>query len=227
MGCFRHGRGTAIVFFGLLLSVPVHGQTNASLFQNYDADTFAKLPQAQDTIDFERVDRRLLSAAVFHETNRRRLRHDLPALAYRDSVREVADLQARYMKQTGKVSHEQADPKYRTLKDRLASAELRPRFAGENVALTFGLRYESGSSFYIRTENGKKIFSKTPNGAPIPPHTYLSFAQELVAQWMRSPGHRKNILHPDARFLGAASRPARDDSGMAIFYSCQVFFTPL
>jgi len=132
------------------------------------------------------------------------------------------------MKERGTVSHEHPDnPRYQTLKERLSSVGLKPRFAGENIALTFALQYESGRPFFVRTQNGQKIFSATPDGPPIPPHTYLSFAQELVTQWMRSPGHRENILHADAKFLGTASRPARDDSGMPIFYSCQVFFAPL
>jgi uncharacterized protein YkwD len=202
--------------------------SSPSLFQNYSYETFAKLPQAQAPIDLERPQKTLLDAAVFHETNRRRTRNNLPPLGYNDSVRQAADLQARLMKQYSSVSHENpSEPKYKTLQDRLASVGLRPRFAGENVALTFGLQYESGRPFYIRTENGQKIFSATPDGPPMPPHTYLSFAKELVTQWMQSPGHRKNILHGEPKFLGTACRPARDDSGMPIFYNCQVFFTPL
>ena len=43
------------------------------IFSNYDAESFQKLEEAQQKIDLDHVNQDLLSAAVFHETNQRRL----------------------------------------------------------------------------------------------------------------------------------------------------------
>src|SRR5687768_13816895 len=46
--------------------------TSAALFTNYTAESFRKLAEGRRAIDPENINQRLLDAAVFHETNRRR-----------------------------------------------------------------------------------------------------------------------------------------------------------
>jgi uncharacterized protein YkwD len=113
------------------------------------------------------------------------------------------------------------------MSDRAKLAGLRPRVLAENVASTFGRRYKSGQPFYSREQNGRKIYSAEPNGPPIPMHTYSSFAEALVDSWMKSPGHRKNILHSEVEYLGCACDLPRNPNAMETFYCTQVFFTPL
>lgn len=85
--------------------------------------------------------------------------------------------------------------------------------------------YKSGRSFYSREENGRKIYSYEPDGPPIRMHTYWSFAQALLDNWMNSSGHRKNTLHKNVDYLGCASELPRNPNAMETFYSTQVFFT--
>jgi len=212
-----------------IISKPRKGGTRnaADLFTQYDSASFAKLPQARQVIDPDAVNDDLLDAAVFHETNRRRQQQRLPALKYDERARAAAQMQSRDMAKGGFVDHENPDPTKKTMNDRAKLAGLRPRVLAENVASTFGRRYKSGQPFYSREQNGRKIYSAEPSGPPIPMHTYLSFAEALVDGWMKSPGHRKNILHRDVEYLGCACDLPRNPNAMETFYCTQVFFTPL
>jgi len=202
-------------------------RSGAELFTGYDSGSFARLPAARQIIDPDAVNYDLLDAAVFHETNRRRQPQGLPALKHDAKARAAASMQSRDMAKGGFVAHENSDPKKKTMSDRAKLAGLRPRVLAENVASTFGRRYTSGQPFYSREQNGRKIYSHEPDGPQIPMHTYLSFAEALVDSWMKSPGHRKNILHSQVEYLGCACELPRNPNAMETFYCTQVFFTPL
>lgn len=204
----------------------LHEQRAEQLHQSEPSD-FWQDPALTARIDFESIDYDLLAAAVFHETNRQRAKHGLPALAYHQELREAARIQARGMQKKGLISHEHPHEEKETLADRLEYVGLKGRYFSENVALVFGRQYESGEPFFSREENGKQVVSETPGGPPIPGHTYLSFARTLVGSWMDSPGHRKNILATEPEMLGAESLHTRGPEGMDRFYSVQVLFAPL
>jgi uncharacterized protein YkwD len=200
---------------------------SAAHFTNYSASSFRKLPEARKTIEAHNVNQKLLDAAVFHETNRRRAEHGLRALAYDSKAEAMARIQARAMAKGEFVAHENPDPKRKTMEDRAKVVGLRARVLAENVASAFGRRYKSGQSFYTRQESGRTIYSYEPDGPPIPMHTYITFAEALVDGWMKSPGHRKNILHKEPTHLGCACELPAKTSAMETFYCAQVFFAPL
>ncbi len=191
-------------------------QTNG-WFADYDATSFRRVAEARRAIHPQRLDRDLLDAAVLHETNRRRLQHNLPPLRFDARARTAARIQASAMAKGEFVDHENPEPRYRTMADRAKVAGLRPRMLAENVASAFGRRYESGKQFYTRQENGRTVYSYEPDGPPIAMHSHISFAEALVEGWMKSPGHRKNILAPSARFLGCACEPGGTQSQMETF----------
>lgn len=197
-----------------------------NLHRGHDMHSFLRLPEAEGEIDFGNVDLDLLDAAVFHETNRRRMEYQLKPLQYLPRLRIAARTQAEHMKQEGRVSHDHADPELRTPADRVRRAGLRPAFVAENVASVFGQRYESGTPYHKRREGDRWIISTKPGGPPIPPHTYASFAAMLLDGWMESPGHKENIVHPRARSLGVACLHQPGDGGLDTFYCAQAFFAP-
>jgi uncharacterized protein YkwD len=197
-------------------------------FTNYNAESFRKLPAAQQKIRPGQFDRARLDAAVFHETNRRRQQHGLPALAFDARAREAAQMQSRAMAKHGFVGHDNRfDPELKTTMDRAGRAGLKPRFLAENVASAFARQYEGGEEFYVRVEGGQRIFSARPGGPQILMRSYIEFAEALVDGWMKSAGHRKNILHEASRFLGCACAASPEPTDMEKFYCTQVFFTPL
>jgi uncharacterized protein YkwD len=202
-------------------------QELSRLFTNYTVAAFRSLPAATNTISIEFLNQELLDAAVFHETNRRRVQNGLPPLGYSSPARQAARLQSRGMAKGRFVEHSNPDPRQRTPSDRARLAGLRPRLLGENVASSFGRRYQSGMGFFVREEGGRKVYSYQPNGPSIPMHTYVSFAESLLDSWMDSPEHRKNILQRGAAYLGCACEHSSDQAAMETFYCTQVFYTPL
>jgi uncharacterized protein YkwD len=206
--------------------IQVDDERGAALHRQ-DPETFRADPALGAEIDFDDIDYDLLAAAVFHETNRRRAEHDLPGLAYKRELREASRIQARGMKHLQGISHEHPKEEKETVKDRLEHVGLKPLFFSENVAMVFGIRYESGEPFYIRRADGRRILSDKPGGPAIPPHTYQSFAESLLESWMGSPGHRRNILARQPDSLGAECHHDRGEDGMDRFFCAQVFFAPL
>ncbi len=197
------------------------------LHRGMDAGGFAKLKKLDEPIDFSDIDRDLLAAAVFHETNRRRAGHELPPLRFMPRLREAARIQSRDMRKRNEVSHRGSEPSIRSLDDRLEKVGLSGRFRAENVAMVFGIRYEAGPEVYTREEGGRTVFSRQPGGPAIEPHSYRSLAKHLLDSWMDSPGHRRNILRSEASALGTACIAQESNDHPKRFFCTQVFFAPL
>ena len=148
------------------------------------------------------------------------------------------------------------EPVKRTLSDRLDLVDLGGSFYAENIAKTFAIQidlrsdepvsqtagkaWEKGRSEQARTDSHARHtyqstlypldepgqFSLTPYGPPIPPHTYASFARDLVESWMNSPSHRRNLLTSKARYLGCGCALQIEEAGLAMLFCAQVFYAP-
>lgn len=196
-------------------------------FTNFTSHSFRRLAEAVKPMEGDRIDRALLDAAVFHETNRRRREHGLPELRFDAKVMRAARLHAEAMARHKFVGHENAfEPRLESMPDRARIAGLQPRFLAENVASAFGRHYESGEKFYVRSANGQTIYSHRPDGPQISMRTYVEAAEAVVEGWMNSPGHRKNILHKSPQYLGCACEPSPMERAMQKLYCVQVFYAP-
>lgn len=209
--------------------VQVSRAETGARFHAIPAKEFFGLEQVRQAIDFARIDGRLLSASIFHVTNQRRKEQGLTPLGYLPEIGEAAEMHARSMAEGNYLSHaEPGDPKGRTPWDRVVMTGLTPSYVAENIATHFGIQYEPGTPVYPSEVKGKVRFSRTPGGSPIPNHTYRSFAETLLDQWMGSPPHRQNILSEKARKLGAACAEGKPESRMDMekFFCVQVFAAP-
>jgi len=208
-------------------SPPSTPQAGAEFFTDYDEQTFARLAPAGQKIDMEKIDDDLLSAAVFHETNKRRKQHGLLPLRHERKVRDAAQMQAEIMATRGAISHHNPEiPEKASPDDRVRLAGLAPGFVAENVGTAFGVSYKSGEPVYSRETDGKKLLSREPEGEAIPAHTYLTFARAWLDDLMASPLHRGSIISPKPVFLGVSCRLKRNELGMPLFYGTQVFYRP-
>lgn len=213
-----------------VLSAPAEPEPaeREKLYRNHTAEEFQKLPEANKKIDTDTFNEELLSAAIYHETNVRRAKHDLPKLDYHPRVDDAAEKHAKQMAEGNYLSHgTPKQPKSTTPYERLKQQGLNPRFSAENVAYNFVLQYDSGRPFYQREEDGKTVYSYKPGGTPIPHHTYVGFARTILDQWMNSPGHRKNILATEPSALGVGCALSTDEKKMKVIYCDQDFFSPL
>ena len=219
----------ARVVAGLLIAMLIAAQDAGADEQllTMPAEAFFRIQRVHEPLELSRIDERLLAAAIFHETNRRRKRSGLEELAPLQGLQEAAFMHARNMARGGYLSHDEpGDPRLRTPRDRVSAAGLRPSFVAENVATQFALQYASGTPFYTgRDESGAVRFSRSPGGPPIPRHTFATFAAAVLDEWMGSPGHRKNILSRQARFLGCAAARQEPAAPGTIekLYCAQVF----
>jgi uncharacterized protein YkwD len=196
----------------------------ADSYYSKSASAFFDSKAARKQIDLDDVDYELLSAAVFHETNQRRARHGKAILTHLPRLDSAATKHAKDMIERGYFSHfEPNSPNRRTPRDRIEQEGLSPRFSAENIATAFGIKYKSGAKVYLSRQTGKQKFSYSPGGPPIPAHTYRSFAESLLDQWMGSPGHRENILSEEPEFLGIGCSESKEESGLDQFYCVQLF----
>ncbi|MBW2245179.1 MAG: hypothetical protein JRH01_24665 [Deltaproteobacteria bacterium] len=184
-------------------------------------------PRFQEVIDFGALDLPRLQAVIFGVTNEVRARHGKKSVRRNALLEIAASGHASRMVEGGFFSHRDPEPELETLAMRVALAGVANGKPAENIATAFAIRYEHGKRvFVIDKERG--LFSLTRGGEPIAFHTYLSFADALLAQWMDSPGHRANILSDNAVELGCGAAPYRKD-GFPKFMAVQVFqfFAPV
>lgn len=172
-----------------------------------------------EPIDFANLDHKRLSDAICEMTNITRAQHGAPRLPTHPTLTAAAQAHTDRMVRANFFDHVDPSASRRTPELRAARAGIANPKIAENIALTVGLQYFSGEPVFPR---GKGKFSRSPEGPLIPPHTYESFAAAAMDQWMRSPGHRKNLLSLDAREVGCAASFFWQD-GFPALKAAQVF----
>lgn len=150
-------------------------------YAGQSAETFSKLPPAQRKLDREALDFPLLAAAIFHATNAARGAQRLRPLIYLSALQEAALEHSTDMATRGFFSHQNPhDPAKATASLRLEAKGITNMAMGENI------------SSLVAEE-----------------HTYWTYARAVVTQWMKSPGHRANILGANYTHLGCGACACR------------------
>ena len=181
----------------------------ASFYEKHDYKSFSELPAANQRIDMDDIDYRLLHAAVFYETNRQRALNGRSQLKHSPALEECASGYSNDMVKHKFFSHYSHNAGKETVEKRLAAVGIKRAYYGENITLSFGIEYIPGKRLYTPEQNGG-YFSYTFKGKPILNYTYRGLAIDVVARWMDSPGHRKNILDPGFSYLGAGAARYKD-----------------
>lgn len=208
------------------LSVSV---TAAPDWYHQAADEFARRPEAQVRIDPAHFDGGLMAAAIFHETNRVRRRLGLPLFKHLAKLDAAADIKAAIGVFEPEVRHESTLPQTATPAARVKSVGLDYSRVAENIARLPAYDLPDGiKKLEVRKINGREVFYRIDTGRPAELHTYAGFAAYVVDGWMKSPGHRANIVSPELISLGCAARPCLSPlNSHEQVYAVQVFFTPL
>jgi uncharacterized protein YkwD len=162
----------------------------------------AKLDQS---IDFENVDYDRLEDAIIRFTNEVRKQHDRGVLQRSRLLGRASRKYARRMVDKQFLAHiDPTSERLKTPEDRVRAAGARNPRPAENIADVPGFKVESGQPYYVLDPN-EPVISLEPNGPPIERHTYASYGAAVVDGWMHSPGHRKNLLSPDALQVGVGA----------------------
>jgi len=167
----------------------------------YNQNNFRKAKEFNQKIDFENPDNNLLNIAIFFVTNEQRVANKLQALKHNIALENSAKMHAESMLSFNFMDHiNKFEPDKRTPDQRATKNNISNPYIAENIARVFGMQYISGKKIYI---HGHRLYSyQASNPKFIEPHSYLSFAENVVKGWMQSKGHRKNILSTDAIELG-------------------------
>ena len=176
----------------------------APLSQSYygmDSQEFFALPQANQTIQIREFDEELLEAAIFYATNEMRQKHSKPSFEYRKDLNQSSRLHAEYLAEEKSVDHiNRKIRKHRSPYDRVQLFSEAYTSVAENLARVPVFRLEEDGKFYINNEG----LPVDASGQVLSTLTYVELAREVVKGWMKSPGHRQNILGNFA-FLGVGT----------------------
>lgn len=176
-----------------LLALPGTALANACSKPKYSAAFLKPIPTRG-------IDQALFSRAMQMEADYARCSKGRSHVATEDRLTGIAAGHSKWMAGARKLSHNSTLAGKRTLKARVKGAGLRFKTAAENIAAFDRFRFPKGA-FKIRNASACKF--ATQAGKPIAAHSYASLAQTVVAGWMKSPGHRKNLLHGRIRLVGA------------------------
>ena len=169
----------------------------------------------------------LLESALIHYTNEVRKKHELGLCRPDDILRSAALNHSSELARRRALSHESQKKETRRLEDRLlmAGMDLGNTVMGENLGVDYYLRI-ADIPFYIQSVGGRKKIIDARTEKQIPFQTYRSFAERMVMNWMKSPGHRENILNPrfDRIGIGIVSGIFREFQAL---YVTQNFIGPI
>lgn len=200
-----------VPFFCFAQSMKSHW--DALWYSQYTHISFAELNVANQRINPQNIDYPLLNAAIFYETNLQRVKNKLPLFKHSEALEKAACGHSKDMVRYKFYSHHSEVKGKENMIERLNIVGIENTIKAENLAEYFAMEMERDRSYFPPSVNGG-YFSYQYKGKPILFHTYISFAKELVAGWMKSSGHRHNILYPKLHFLGCGAfylRPQTKD----------------
>jgi uncharacterized protein YkwD len=164
------------------------------------------------------LDAALLDSAVRAEVNYARCRSGLRALQNGgDALTRAAEAHSRWMVSARTLSHRSNVSGRSTLSERIRAAGYQIRTGSENIG--YVSRYQIDGAPFRIVDSGSCRFASNA-GQPLPTHSYATVARQIVAEWMRSAGHRRNIL--DSRVTRVATGAVVDRNGP---YCGRVWFT--
>lgn len=164
----------------ILLSMPIFSYSQVDLhdwnddfYNQYNSSTFQSLEVVHQKIDIDNIDYELFNAAIFYCTNIQRIKYGRKTFSHSPSLENAAQGHSKDMVTYNFFSHTSPRGGKVSMSDRLAAVGIEYGYKAENIAI---------------------------NNEISP--TYWSFALDLVAQWMNSEGHKRNILNSKYITLG-------------------------
>lgn len=177
------------------------------------ADLKTPDPALSRPMDPAGVDQWLFDEAVRAAVNAERCSRGIRPLAADPALARAATHHSGDMALRGFFDHVSPVPGRGSLRDRYREVGADHARVAENIA-EISLFDFGGRHFHVRDRAACR-FSLSPNGPDVPVHTYAGAAGSLVALWMESAGHRRNLLDPALTHhgAGAAIRPNADTCG--------------
>ena len=213
-----------IVFLFLKSTVTLSQTWIPSDYNRFTPQQFFQLAAVNQTINYKKLDRGLLQAAMFYVTNEERVKFGLKPFNYSSIIEKVASEHANDMVVYNFYSHVSRVKGKKTIGERFALEGIKRMLIGENISSSIGLQYQNGRQINIPKSGGMYTYANAKREV-ILPHTYLSYAREVVLLWMNSPSHRKSILNPNFDELGCGAQVYnnRESQNVPYFMGVQCF----
>lgn len=184
---------------------------------------FAKVRHSSQIIP-NHFDETLLIKEIYRHTNKARDAYNLSLFLWNDTLTYTAHDHSQDMVNNHYIAHISPKEENRTLQKRLENHGF--HFTNHTFAENIGVNYMldiAGRSYYEKSGwFDKPVYIDYNTGETIDYQTYDHFAKTIVDQWMKSPGHRKNILNPQMQQIGIGAIQGKYQNFDAI-YVTQVF----
>ncbi|MFC0182318.1 Uncharacterized conserved protein YkwD, contains CAP (CSP/antigen 5/PR1) domain [Pseudarcicella hirudinis] len=176
-----------------------------------NAVSFFKLQEVNSPIIPSNPDYELLDAAIFQATNEQRLKFGLNPFIFSASLYQASSGHSEDMIRQDFYGH---DNPYTLSKkhfyDRVFLQKGEFAEMAENIAQQDFLNISGRFCYTPATAGRDFVFYNCDTGRIIPVLTYLELARTVVAGWMDSKPHRKNILNPKLQYIGCSGRLCRN-----------------
>lgn len=169
----------------------------------------------------DRHDPRLIAEAVLAELNAERCAAGLNPLTTDPTLNRAATIHTVDMITHRFYAHRSPISGRETPHDRVISAGGQFRLTAENLGQGWYMDYEPGRPFTTDDEAACRF--RYTDGTEIQRHSYASLAEDLVAAWMASPGHRENILREGITVHGFSVAATGDTTLCGKLYATQLF----
>ncbi len=156
--------------------------------------------QHMKTIPTRGIDQTLFSEAMAMEASYARCTRGKKGLVLAAPLTGIARAHSKWMAGAHKLSHVSTVAGQQKMKSRIRSTGLKYKTAAENIAAYS--RFQFGNSEFITQSAGACRF-EFRKGGKVPAHSYASLAEWVVAGWMGSSGHRRNLLNGRMKLVGA------------------------
>ncbi len=182
------GVGIATGFYSHILAQKSHVVNDGKVYKLLDPD---------------RIDRALLEGTIITITNLIREQYSVDPCLFDSNLVKVARAHSEEMVRLRYFNHGSPVPENRQLLDRIKNSNitLGNTIVGENIGVDYLLDI-ANVPYYIEYDEGKKIYISGETGQPIGYQSYWEFARSMVQSWIKSPGHRENILNEQFGRIG-------------------------
>ena len=172
-----------------------------------NAQGFYREKVVNELINIDDFNSELLSAAVFHSTNKIRRELGLPLFIHNSKLQDAAVIHSVQMKVHDFLAHDNPfNAIYKTLRDRVDSINMEGTFTslGENLASSPHVN-AGDRKYVVKSFLDKNEYYALDGMKKLPLFNYSGLADSLLNGWMGSEGHRLNIINQQFQFLGCAS----------------------
>jgi len=211
-----------ISLYILLLGIafPANAQ---ELYTDLSHTDFRQYPDFNTKIELEQFKPELLNACVFFITNEIRAKKKLSILQHHQLLEAAATMHSNDMVDLDFFGHTNRKNKdRREPSDRAKQVGILNPFIAENIIEGFILEYKAGDEVIVISDGQ---FIDASSRDTLKARTYLELADSMMRIWMKSEGHRKNIVSKDALQLGCGCRLTymKEFNNMPIVRATQCF----